>query len=511
MRFRVRFSMLFLISIIQSNACVFGQEPVPKYLLDYSWLESRDKKNWEKSLNQINAAEEYIRESNELYIQAFNVEKDASISESKRKSQSKKLASEANDKSIKALLLYKDSYKTLLNILEFYLPNVSINHQAKLEFEKLNAEAGAKYSSAGGTKTPDEQTILAEANDIQLLAIEKAIICINTPAASYNKPQKQQSPPSEDVKINSEMYEMYQQYINNEEIPAPIAIQNILSREGDDMTYEAFALMWSNYQAGQSNISNTPETIDPVNVQTVLGSDQLNETTNYGLAEVEHDPAGQSLLAEMIEEEKNKENTTDQTPVLTLESLDYSEFRVQVAASKSPLSIIQIQAIYKGELSIIELKEGSYFKYQIRGFRLANEAQKVCSNSGVSGAYVQSYFKGESTDLGQAIKDNLKLQKEIEIGTSEKINDIEFSVQIAASRIKLSNASIDRLYSGQHPVTLVMEDGWYKYQILTGNDLNKAYSVLESANVRKAFMVAYRNGKKLKLYNALKQYKNYTP
>jgi hypothetical protein len=49
-----------------------------------------------------------------------------------------------------------------------------------------------------------------------------------------------------------------------------------------------------------------------------------------------------------------------------------------------------------------------------------------------------------------------------------------------------------------------LEDGWYKYSIITGPSLAAAKKFVETENIPGAFITSYLGGKKIDLKDALK-------
>ncbi len=79
-------------------------------------------------------------------------------------------------------------------------------------------------------------------------------------------------------------------------------------------------------------------------------------------------------------------------------------FRLQIAASRKPLSEQEIKAKYNGNRDVFVFNEDSWYKYAIgeyNSFYQANEARKKC---GVSDAFIAAYSEGNKIELMQAIK-----------------------------------------------------------------------------------------------------------
>lgn len=82
--------------------------------------------------------------------------------------------------------------------------------------------------------------------------------------------------------------------------------------------------------------------------------------------------------------------------------------------------------------------------------------------------------------------------------------EVQFKVQIAAHVKPISNAQISAMYSGSERVNVVFEDNWYKYQMGPYEKYRQAQAVLKACGVDKAFIVPYREGKKLTIKEALR-------
>lgn len=273
----------------------------------------------------------------------------------------------------------------------------------------------------------------------------------------------------------------------------------------------------TNMDAGANNSASTNRVES--NNKSVVSAQNTSEATNDDTAEITKTTSkagvisnsktntNQKTSTKNIEDTKTVTNTKSNLPE-TLPRASNSEkyeFRVQIAASQAPLSIGQVQAIYKGYMPVVETKEGKYYKYQIKGFDFLSEAQRVCSETGVDNAYIEAYQFSERTSLGIAAKASVG-QK----GTMHK-TDIEFAVQFAASRVRLTENQLSEIYHYAQPVRIVLENNWYKYQVYAGNNLENAFGILEALNIKKAFVVAYKNGEKLKLYQAIQEYKSNIP
>ncbi|GEM_PF-2538319 len=74
--------------------------------------------------------------------------------------------------------------------------------------------------------------------------------------------------------------------------------------------------------------------------------------------------------------------------------------------------------------------------------------------------------------------------------------DIVFAVQIAASVKPISDAAVKRIYA-KNPVMLDRVDGYYKYMFGKFSNYKDAYNAKQTCGVKGAFVVAYKNGKRI--------------
>ncbi|MFC2136907.1 hypothetical protein ACFLTE_01910 [Bacteroidota bacterium] len=87
--------------------------------------------------------------------------------------------------------------------------------------------------------------------------------------------------------------------------------------------------------------------------------------------------------------------------------------------------------------------------------------------------------------------------------SDEELVDLIFNVQVAASRKLLDLKTISQIYNGNYPIFISFEDGWYKYRIGKTTSITEANKLKVYSNVKGAFIVAYKENKKL----SLKEYK----
>ncbi|MBN1142995.1 MAG: hypothetical protein JXA72_01165 [Bacteroidales bacterium] len=86
---------------------------------------------------------------------------------------------------------------------------------------------------------------------------------------------------------------------------------------------------------------------------------------------------------------------------------------------------------------------------------------------------------------------------------SSLLKEVIFKVQIAAHTMPLSEEYLNLIYKDKIPIDMIYEDNWYKYSIGRYKTFEEAEATLIETNIKKAFVVAYSEGKKMSTQEAL--------
>ncbi|MBN2485051.1 MAG: hypothetical protein JXB34_03660 [Bacteroidales bacterium] len=531
---------VYILLLLFAVPLLHSQENTPFYLKNTDWLQQKDAKKWEKLVGQIPDADKLIQQSNECYLQVAAIETESS--DKTKQKQVTKLEKQSAEYYKQALIKYKDIYQGLYAVLSDNIDEAAKTHPAYTDMLHFNSQAEELYAVANDLSDEGQRGQFSQANEFLLAAVEKGVSVFNVPQSAYvnniggttNEPAV-----SDDIVINPEFYRKYKEYVEKYDTPDPFVIGQLLQTGSSYAGFEEYKEMWNKfiaYEEGKEavqvqieqaiKLDSTGESSPILPVGPQLGP----ETTVQTEPAIHKDEVSKSIiipesgLTENLEIASTPEETTQKTEIKTqkkpiTEGLfvpdisfanDLPEYRVQLAASRSPLNMQQVMAIYKGPLSVVESNEGDLYKYQIRSFTLYTDAQRICSQSGVENAYLVSYSGGLMVDLAEAIKQTQAVAMQVKkLGKEKVLHEIEFSVQVAASRVRLTALQLSEIYSARWPLTVVFEGGWYKYQILAGKSMQQALDVLENCGVEKAFLTASKNGRKLLLYKALHEYKSY--
>ena len=78
-----------------------------------------------------------------------------------------------------------------------------------------------------------------------------------------------------------------------------------------------------------------------------------------------------------------------------------------------------------------------------------------------------------------------------------------FRVQIAACRVRLDETTLRSIYNGSNSIMELNEDGWHKYAIGEFATYKYARQLRDQSNIPGVFVIAYLNGKRIKITPAI--------
>lgn len=94
------------------------------------------------------------------------------------------------------------------------------------------------------------------------------------------------------------------------------------------------------------------------------------------------------------------------------------------------------------------------------------------------------------------------VDKKVQVDSS-LLKEIIFKVQIAAHTMPLSEEYLNLVYKGDIPIDMIFEEDWYKYSIGIYATFEEADATRRESNIKKAFVVAYSEGKKIGTQEAI--------
>ncbi|MBN1415047.1 MAG: SPOR domain-containing protein [Bacteroidales bacterium] len=178
-------------------------------------------------------------------------------------------------------------------------------------------------------------------------------------------------------------------------------------------------------------------------------------------------------------------------------------FRIQIAASRAPLSKEQIAIIYPGYYPVEMVEEDDWFKYQLMGVRLYSDALNIIKDIPIKGVFIVAYENGIKTNLYRGVVKIRNLERMVKTSGRKNLHETEYHVQLAASKFPIREEYLKQIYNGTEPVATVIEENWYKYHIKAGNSYDQAKQIKDECGVDKAFIVPYKRARKVMLYETI--------
>jgi len=552
---RVRFfeSKIFLAVLVLFQISAFSVCGQNLNLLT-PYLGEKDKKTIEDAIEELKKAGELVIEANQYYNEALSIQSDNSINEEERQKKAKSIESKAIDIQLKADKIYKYVNKKIIETCVKSLKDKDVSNEKVSNYIKVAGEQAIngdnKRNEASKIKNVYEKaTYLNDASEFESAAIDDyisaiAIINDNTLPDELRDDSElmegeikteiilslidtaidgKSIDEKEKIAVYQQKINKYYDYIYNQNIKDPLMINRSGATGIPDGDLDALAAYFKSYMSG-TDMQAVIETFaddktslpDPLMIAegATEGGGQYGETgfssssdSQYTsqIADKDNDEQGSTELTQGTGEGLRKKEILKNEYTVTPGDENNVRFTVQIAASRIPLTKTQLWAIYPSNLTIEVVREGSWYKYRITGFRLFSQANRVAIESGVKGAWVLATLNGKEITLAQARETTRGLEEiYIKQGSKSGLNTPDFYIQFAASRTPIPADIVQGLCSEVGKCREVIEEGWYKYQYFGGTSYDNTIQTIKGLS-RKTFIVAYRGGTKINLYKALRK------
>jgi hypothetical protein len=257
-----------------------------------------------------------------------------------------------------------------------------------------------------------------------------------------------------------------------------------------------------------SNENNTARTLHGNEKSKTSDGVQNNASSNLSASNTKNKTVQNSAAGHSVEAIENV-NDLD-------EGLVYA---VQIAACRERITQKLLDSLYNGDKPVVMVSEDNWYKYSIHGFNSFKEAYNYKKHITVHGAFLVAYQNKRKIELYKAMqlsgdanysKASVAVQQPAEykaVNLNKLKDKLVFRVQIAASKSPISSAILKLIYTGNEEINVVREDNWHKYSIDGSPSYNESVEKRNSTGVHGAFVVAYRNGQKLKITDAIKTIK----
>ncbi|MBA7522213.1 hypothetical protein ES705_14331 [subsurface metagenome] len=489
----------------------------------------KDKFAVDKAIDKIKEAGELTQEANNYYNEALELQSNYKLDEQTLQKKLAKVEKKALETQMKADKIYTSAYKSLYEICQKTLQATgTVTYGDADSFietaEEMMNNASSKRKEASGVTNPYEKAaMLNDAAGMENTAIENMIVAFKAQAGEdvtsamaestaeeYYDYQEESYASSQEESYTSEVYQVsenlaidkniiqkYEDYVSDESIPDPIMINRSGVVGVSEASVDQARIILHEYTTGDISAMYTDKEPSLAILDSISSITQTEEVT--GTIDDEYASQYEERIIEM-------EEPTEAREVFDISYVTQSKgvrFMVQLAASRIPLNRAQMWAIYPGNLTIGVIREDNWYKYRITGFRLFSEANRVAIKSGVKYAWVLSSNDGilinlvEARDMTRVLEADVKRR-----GRGVIENETDFFVQVLASKIRLNEQEMNSHcgYSGR--CREIIEEGWFKYQIYAGTSYQEALS-LKNEITGKSFIVTYKAGSKQNLYKAI--------
>lgn len=203
---------------------------------------------------------------------------------------------------------------------------------------------------------------------------------------------------------------------------------------------------------------------------------------------------------------KESENKTENKKENTRTFDKFQErviFKVQIAASKVPLSIKKLRAIYPSTEIINNEKDGEWYKYSVGSYKSYEEAYQAKKRMGVKGAFIVAYKDGKkvqdiTTVCNPADHPAIHVHSNSKRKTYSTVG-LEYRIQIAVSEKKLTGAELSKFNKTSLPIKEFKAIKWYKYTIGSFKTEKEAdnYRKSKGYNNSNSVIVKYKNQKEI--------------
>ena len=516
----------------------------------YNFIDSKQKKSVEKAFKQISEAGKLTQESSKYYNEVLSLQNNFELDEKTLQKKLKKSEQEALSLQLKADKLYSSAYKSLYEICQKVLTNDGSTDDKKIVDLKKMAEEMMQSAENNRAEAKNEKNINTKAllsNDavgyeasaidylLSAIKIQNGMVLAEPTHMYTEEPPGVQNigeeesqvyklsgdnysqsiqQKSENIAIDMKVVNKYGDYVNDNSIPDPLMINRSGVKGTDDVSVNNARNIIYNYRYGNDYTFSEQPTSSMEIQPSQKDSTSLALSVNQNESENQLKSESQYESENQIEEEKitsasvlpTSDLKSDSRTAFDLSATPQSSdiiFKVQIAASRIPMTRAQLWAIYPGNYTVEVDQEEGWYKYRIGGFRLFSDAYRVVTESGVDEAWVVSYRQGKQIDLVQARDMTRVMETETRrYGDKAIKNPVDYYVQVVASKTRLNDDVVKKLSGSAGICREIIEEGWFKYQIYTGNEYEQALKI-KNQITGDSFIVAYERGSKINLRKAI--------
>ncbi|MCK5535331.1 MAG: SPOR domain-containing protein [Bacteroidales bacterium] len=440
----------------------------------------------------------------------------------------------------------KKIYLLSLIIALFINQSLGQEFSAQLEIRKYIAEknkSDLKKLDKAVKEMKDVELLFAEADKLSQSVTKLKVEAANTNDKGKKKiekkinkielkeAQKRVDASKASSQVNKSLYNVYKNNFKN-------ARKNIESdeakkQEGRELETEAVNL----YKKAQTKRTQSIKISDQLKAYRILAdADELERQALetqlkvyglylnwYGNPEENEEPVEEEpekeYIAEKIDEDlpnfvepenteiKTEEYNNTETRELnenkTIEKVKQENiyYKIQIAASKTPLALSHLKSIYNYNLPYNNEKENGYYKYSVGQFESYENADAFKIKMNLPAAFIIAYKNHKKISIAEAnpelVNQNTTQNNNPTHNISVSENGTRYRVQISATRIPASNEDVKRMNPSPKQVQIYKMGQWFKYTVGNFSNMQDAKNFKKQYKLD-GFVVKYVNGKEVK-------------
>lgn len=254
------------------------------------------------------------------------------------------------------------------------------------------------------------------------------------------------------------------------------------------------------------------EDIGSTNKESISDEELVENNNSQGKQgnqeiEDEENNAGQGKSGETV---SNENTETEASSTSNPENAQkYEIFKVQIATSKTRLSVEKLHAIYNGEYPIEEMFADNEYRYYIGAFTSQEQAATLKENCGVKDAFIVGKSAENDYVAVSSGTNNTQQNNNNQVNNNGNNNNgsdnnsvvdkegVVFKVQISSNASRQSPTELMKVYSGKLKIEEMQVDGLYKYML--GNEISyyKALEIKKNCEVDGCFIVGFKDEKRI--------------
>jgi len=428
----------------------------------YDIMTNKEKSTIDKALKEITEAGKLIQEANQYYNEALSLQSNYELDEKTLQSKLTKAEEKAISTQIKADKLYASAYKSLYEICSDILDRSAVSYgeidELKNSATELMNNAMPKREEAENIRNPYEKaSLMNDAAGYEAAAIDNLITAIQIQNGIS---------PAEPARSDTEI-PYTEEYVET--------ITPSTFKSSGEVGYSSKVQQKSENLAVDQNVIEKYD--EYVNDASVPDPIMINRSGVVGVDDVSVDNARNIFY-----------NYHQGDQYIFSEQYSYTP-DLQAAIEDSVRQVALLDQ---------ELYEKSYDD----SYETIQDRRDETKISDILGGKVkpedQKRYKEQTPDL-ESFEDS---RLAYDLSSTPQATNINFVVQLAASRIPLARPQLWAIYPGNYTVEVMQEEGWYKYRITGFRLFSVANRVALESGVRDAWVLSYQHDSPVDLVEA---------